>query len=189
MCMTNRRSSRFLPTVFLLALAPMATTFAGDFTSQPTWRAVNTATVRTRLEEYFRSADVAPDVQASIREQWQTPLSESSADRLDRLAASLAKADSRVAELVSFCSTTHERGEKLPDFAWLADRDTPPLIRTNMRLYFARGRAQQGFNDEAISWMDGLSTDDVVAPETLLFYRAVALHQLVQPDKADTAID
>src|SRR4051794_6797589 len=111
-------SSRSLPTVFLLTLAVAASTFAADFTSQPTWRAVNTATVRTRLEEYFRSANVAPDVQASIREQWQTPLSESSADRLDRLADSLAKADPRVAELVSFCSAAHERGAKLPEFAW-----------------------------------------------------------------------
>jgi hypothetical protein len=187
--MTNRSSGRILSAGFLLPLAVTAATFAGDFTSQPTWRPVNSATVRSRLEEYLQSANVAPDVQAAIREQWQRPASESSADRLDRLAESLAKADPRVAELVSFCSTTHERGQKLPEFAWLADSDTPPLIRTNMRLYFARWLAQQGFNDEAISWMDGLSTDDVVAPETLLFYRAVALHQLVQPDKADTAID
>jgi hypothetical protein len=61
-------------------------------------------------------------------------------------------------------------------------------VRNNMRVYLARWLAQQGFNDEAISWTDGLTTEDVVAPETLLFYRAVALHQLVEPDKADTAI-
>ena len=43
-----------------------------------------------------------------------------------------------------------------------------------MRLYLARWLVQQGYYDEAIAWTDGLETDDVVAPETLLFYRAIA---------------
>ncbi len=100
----------------------------------------------------------------------------------------MAKADERVAELVTFCSGVGERGHKLPEFAWLADSDTPQLIRHNMRLYLARWLVQQGYYDEAIAWTDGLTTDDVVAPEALLFYRAVAQHQLVQPDKAETAL-
>ena len=57
-----------------------------------------------------------------------------------------------------------------------------------MRLYLARWLVQQGYYDEALSWTDGLTTDDVVAPEALLFYRAVAHHRLVQPDKADAAL-
>ena len=107
---------------------------------------------------------------------------------MERLAQSLAKADEHVAELVTFCSTTSERGRKLPEFSWLADSETPELISHNMRLYFARWLVQQGYYDEAIAWTDGLTTERVVAPESLLFYRAVAHHQLVQADKADTAI-
>jgi hypothetical protein len=57
-----------------------------------------------------------------------------------------------------------------------------------MRLYFARWLAQQGYYDEAIAWTDGLTTDEVTAPEALLFYRAVAHHQLVQADKSETEI-
>jgi hypothetical protein len=47
---------------------------------------------------------------------------------------------------------------------------------------------QQGYYDEAIAWSDGLTTEDVVAPEALLFYRAIAHHRLVEPDKADASL-
>jgi hypothetical protein len=55
-------------------------------------------------------------------------------------------------------------------------------------LYQARSLVQQGLYDEALSWTNGLKTDDVVAPDALLFYRAVAHHQLVEPAQADMAL-
>src|SRR3954454_18981191 len=186
--MINRSSGRTLSVCYLLPLVFTGIASAGDFTIQPTWQPVNTESVRVRLEEYLQSANAAPDVQAAIRAQWQASTGQSSAELLDRLAESLAKVDARVAELVNFCATTHERGQKLPEFAWLADSDTPQLVRNNMRVYLARWLVQQGYYDEAISWTDGLRAEEVVAPESLLFYRAVAHHQLVQADKADTAI-
>jgi hypothetical protein len=76
----------------------------------------------------------------------------------------------------------------LPEFAWLADSELPPLVRNNMRLYLARTLVQQRYYDEALAWTDGLTPADVVAPDALLFYRAIAHHQLVQPDKADAAL-
>jgi len=45
---------------------------------------------------------------------------------------------------------------------------------------------QQGFY-EAIAWTDGLDTDVVVAPEALLFYRAIA-SSTREPTKADSAL-
>lgn len=108
-------------------------------------------------------------------------------DQLDRLAACLSMADDRVAELVAFCEKT-DRPAVLPDFSWLANSDTPPLVRYNMRLYYARWLGQNGYDDDAISWTDGLAPSDVVAPETLLFYRAVASHRLVDADRADAAV-
>jgi len=149
---------------------------------------VKAEAVRGRLEEYLRSADIRPEVQAQVRERWRAAGDQVGADILERLAQSLTKADEHVAELVTFCATTSERGRKLPEFSWLADSETPEFVSHNMRLYLARWLVQQGYYDEAIAWTDGLTTDQVVAPEALLFYRAVAHHQLVEADKADTAI-
>jgi hypothetical protein len=103
------------------------------------------------------------------------------------VAQSLAKTDERVAALVAYCAEFHEPGP-LPEFAWLADSATPELVRNTMRLYLARWMVQHGYYDEALEWTEGLDTKHVVAPEVLLFYRAIAHHRLVQPDEADAAI-
>jgi hypothetical protein len=97
-------------------------------------------------------------------------------------------ADERVADLTRFCAATTKLGQALPEFAWLADSETPVLVRNNMRVYLARWLAQQGYFDEALAWTNDLEADDVVAPEALLFYRAIAFHQLVQPAQAETTL-
>jgi hypothetical protein len=186
--MTNRRIRRVLAVSLVIPIAAAVAYAGNDFLPQPSWKPVKADAVFTRLEEYLQSADISPAAQTGVRERWRAAGAEAGSDLLSRLAQSLTKADERVADLVTFCSGTSQRGQKLPEFAWLADSETPELVRFNMRLYYARWLVQQGYYDEAISWTDGLTTDDVVAPEALLFYRAVAYHQLVQPDKADVAI-
>ncbi|HVT29954.1 MAG TPA: hypothetical protein VHE81_18195 [Lacipirellulaceae bacterium] len=186
--MTNRRIRRVLALAVVLPVAAAVAYAGSDFLPEPSWKPVKPEAVFTRLEDYLQLADIAPAVQAEVRDRWRASGTEVGSDLLTRLAQSLAKADDRVAELVAFCAGTSLPGQKLPEFAWLADSETPEFVRYNMRLYYARWLVQQGYNDEAISWTEGLSTDDVVAPEELLFYRAVAYHQLVEPDKSDVAI-
>jgi hypothetical protein len=154
--------------------------------AEPTWQPVTAEAIRGKLEEFLQTAQVAPDRQAAAREIWRAGGDD--VDSLDRLAQCLAKADDRVAELTQFCAAPAKEGQALPEFAWLADSETPVLIRNNMRLYLARWLVQQGFYDEAVSWTNGLETEDVIAPEALLFYRAIAYHQLVQPTQAETAL-
>jgi hypothetical protein len=185
--MIHRHTRRFFG--FALLASPLAavTFAAGDFVVEPTWQLAKPETVAERLDDYLRTADVPAERQAAVRKAWRANGDAADGDLLDRLAACLAKADERVTELVNYCSGVSKPGP-LPEFAWLADSDTPLLIRHNMRLYLARWMVQQGYYDEAIAWTEGLSTDDVVAPDALLFYRAIAFHRLVEPDKADAAL-
>jgi hypothetical protein len=187
--MINRSSRRLLSFVLLLPVVAAGAYAGGDLLTEPNWKPVKAEAVQRQLEDYLQSADIEADVQTQVRDRWKSAANEVGNDLLDRLAQALAKADSRVADLVKFCSMASERGHKLPEFAWLADSETPQLIRSNMRLYLARWLVQQGFYDEAVSWTEGLHADEVVAPDALLFYRAVAYHQLVQADKSDSAID
>ena len=138
---------------------------------------------------YVRSLPLAADRQSAVRDLWWQPTRRPTGPTglLDRLAVCLAEVDERVSQLVAFCSQA-DRPTTLPDFSWLANSETPPLVRYNMRLYYARWLAQNGYDDEALAWTDGLTTADVVAPESLLFYRAVASHRLVQADRADATV-
>jgi hypothetical protein len=186
--MTDRRPCR--RAVFVLLILPIAAVSyaASDFLAEPSWQPVAPEAVRVRLEEYLRTAQVPLDRQAEARGAWRASTGDPDAEMLDRLAECLARADERVAELTRFCATPRKEGQVLPEFAWLADSDTPLLVRHNMRLFLARWLVQQGYYDEAVSWTNGLETDDVVAPDALLFYRAVAHHQLVEPTQADMAL-
>ena len=158
-----------------------------EFVGEPSWRPADADAVYRQLDTYLRTAAVPGNRQIEARQTWWANSSARPGELLDRLAASLAKADERTAELVAFCQTA-DRPTSLPDFSWLADSATPELVRFNMRLYYARWLAQNGFDDEALAWTDGLRPDDVAAPEALLFYRAVASHRLVQADCADATV-
>jgi hypothetical protein len=185
--MTNRPTRRLFGFLFLVALEPAAAVSAeNSFLPNPSWQAPTAAGVFAQLEEYLDTPHIAPDRQAMVRDAWRSAEGVD-ADLLDRLAYALAKAAEQVAELVAFCSRSSKPGP-LPEFAWLANSETPRLVRHNMRLYLARWLVQQGYYDEALSWTEGLATDDVVAPDALLFYRAIAHHRLVQPNEADAAL-
>jgi hypothetical protein len=160
-----------------------------EFAARPTWQSPSQEAVTSRLQEYLDQSRIPPDRQAAARQTWSAGSSaDDRADVLDRLAAALSKADDRVAELVKRTAPASARGGA-PEFAWLADSETPVFVRYNMRLYLARWLVQEGFYDEAVSWMDGLTPTDVAAPETLFFYRAVAHQRLVEPDKALAALN
>lgn len=188
--MTDRSCSRRIIVCALTISIAAAFAYAGsEFVAEPSWKPVSADVALSRLEEYLHSTTLPAPRQDEIVEFWRTSSSNGSEPALlDRLAQCLAKADDRVAKLVEFCSTANKPGQKLPDFAWLADSETPLLIRNNMRVYLARWLVQQGYYDEAIAWTNGLETDDTVAPEALLFYRAIASHQLVEPNQADGAL-
>jgi hypothetical protein len=158
-----------------------------EFTAEPSWEQIKTGAVAEQIDDYLASADIDSERKAAVLSLWQSAEQDADGDVLDRLAACLAKADDRVSVLVDYCTGVSKPGP-LPEFDWLADSDTPVLVRHNMRLYLARWLVQQGYYDQAIAWTEGLDTDDVVQPESLLFYRAVAHHRLVEPDEADAAL-
>lgn len=172
---------------FAAALLMVGSSRGTEFVGAPSWQPADPDAVYRQLDAYLRTASIPADRQIEARQAWWANSSDRPGELLDRLAASLAKADERTAELVAFCARA-ERPTTLPDFSWLADSATPELIRFNMRLYYARWLAQNGFDDEALAWTDGLAPDDVAAPEALLFYRAVASHRLVQADRADATV-
>lgn len=171
-----------------LLLVPVAVASSSEFAVEPTWSPVSADAAYDRLNAFLSSSTVTPEQQAAARQAWRLALDEhADGDPLDRVAAALSKTDSRAAELVTFCAAATHRG-KIPEFAWLADSTTPQFVRNNLQLYLARWLVQQGYNDEAITWLAGLRPADVLAPEALLFYRAVAHHRLVQPDEAHAAL-
>jgi len=164
-----------------LALTALSTVHA----KEPTWHLVESEEVHGQLTAWLSTTSLSPSERAKVLELWWDLANreEKSIDLLDRLVLCLASADERSAQLVDFCAGTASSLRE-SQFPWLANSQTAPLIRYNLRLYFARWLVQEGFYDEALAWTEGLTTTDVVAPASLLFYRAIAQHRLVLPEKA-----
>jgi hypothetical protein len=160
---------------------------------EPTWQLPTYSTVRELVDEWVDEVQPANKATEHIEELWPEASGDEAADAtaeldlLDRLAETIAAVDERAAELIRLCRADYS-GPELPDASWLAEGDVPPLVRDNLRLYYARWLAQHKLYDETIAELEGLSPADVVDPASLLFYRMIAYQQLVQPDEARAAL-
>jgi hypothetical protein len=173
----------------ILTASPSLKAASTEFFAEPSWQPVEAAALNRQVDAYLRAASISDDQRRAAQDAWWNYPDRPGrdADLLERLARCLAKVDDRVATLAAHCAQS-EPNVVLPDFGWLADSQLPELVRHNMRLYYARWLVQNDYDDEALAWTDGLSPADVVAPEALLFYRAVAEHRLVRADRADSMV-
>ena len=62
-------------------------------------------------------------------------------------------------------------------------------MRNNLRLFYARWLAQHQYYDEVLATLENLKPTDVFDPAGLLFYRMVAHHQVVEPDKSRLTLE
>src|SRR4051812_25421606 len=104
--MTIRSIRRLLALSLLVPIVAAVAYARGDPAQDPSWQPVKAEAVRTKLEAYLQSADIATEVKTEVRARWRTAGDQVGGDVLERLAQTLAKADEHVAELVTFCSTT-----------------------------------------------------------------------------------
>lgn len=165
---------------------------------EATWQPPTYDSVRAAVDKWVDELQPASDVVTTIDALWpdapkvdgadpNTNANAADLELLDRIAASIAAADPRAAELVRVCRADYA-GPSVPNASWLQSDDVPVLVRNNMRLFYARWLAQYGLYDEVLAQLDGLKPADVVDPASLLFYRMVAYQQLVKPDEARAAL-
>jgi hypothetical protein len=161
----------------------------GQIDFEPSWKPAAYESVRNDVLAWADDAELSDDAADDLRRLWpaKAPEDPSAAPLLDRAVDSFALAMPEAAELRDRCRTAYD-GPPLPDVSWLDDGKQPPLVRHNLRLFYARWLAQYRLYDEVLQQLADLRPADVVDPASLLFYRVVAHHQLVQPDEARTAL-
>jgi len=77
----------------------------------------------------------------------------------------------------------------VPNQAWLGEKNVPPLLAANMRLYFAAWLIHESLFDEAAEQLSGIAPADVAAPATLLFYQSVVYHAMLNKESGLKSID
>lgn len=148
---------------------------------QPTLRATPPDTVRDQALAWLQARPAPPEVLQQAAALWSPQGMLDGRDTLDRLAATLALADERVAALVRTCQRPRPPGPLAPQ-EWLKHDELDTFARNNLRLYYGRWLVHQHLYDDALEQLQTLEPAAVVDPAALLFYQAVAHHRLLHKE-------
>ncbi|MFO0904116.1 MAG: hypothetical protein U0939_14025 [Pirellulales bacterium] len=110
-----------------------------------------------------------------------------SPELLDRVATAIGDVDPAAKTLLESIQAD-EAWDKWLASPLLADAKTPSIVRNNLRLYAGRHLAQRSLYDEALELLAGVEPNQVVDPASLLFYRSVSHHRLLDKDKCLPAL-
>lgn len=153
------------------------------------WSTPSISQVKSELDAWLVARAVDEPTRQRIAGLFQTPANESleSPELLDRLVVAIGEVEPAAKALVALMQQDDGLG------AWAAspllkDDATPAIVRNNLRLYAGRLLAQRSLYDEALELLDGIDANAVVDPASLLFYRSVAHHRLLDKDKCLPAL-
>ena len=112
-----------------------------------------------------------------------------SADRLDRVIAAVASVRPDIAKIAEQLAG-QRRSVLPPNFSHVLDNQNEHMfIRDHVRLLLGRWLAQNEFYDETVEQLNLVDVKAVLTPESLLFYRALAEHQLLQKDNCKASVE
>jgi hypothetical protein len=157
---------------------PIGAAWADDLAGQATWQVLDQLQAQQQLFTWLDEQEVDDAVRDKADEIWQGG-TQQPGDVLQQVAATIALVEPRVAELTDACRVGATPAV-LDEFSWLDEEGTTSLVRNNLRLILARSLVQGLYLDEALQQMESLSTENVLDPASLLFYRCVAYHRLIQ---------
>ncbi len=159
-------------------------------TFQASWAPRSYEEVREEVLAWVDDAQLSEDVGNQARSLWPAAnlRAGDGAALLERVAETFALANPAAGELFEACNTEFA-GPIPPDADWLADESIPKLLRNNLRLYYARWLTHHQLYDEVLEVLADITPSDVIDPAGLLFYRMVAHHQIVEPDKSRLALE
>ena len=190
----NRMSKakiRPLPVVMLCTLFALAMVDGGSAETffEPSWNVASYQEVRQQVLAWMDAKNSDMQVAVEARANWPTVdlRNSSGSDLLDRVVATIVLLDPQAAACVAACVDS-PRGPALPECSYLQASDTKPFVANNVSLHVARWLAQRGLYDEVLETLADIKPQEVVDPGSLLFYRTVAHHQLVQPEESLAAL-
>ena len=171
--------------VGFFCLGAWASSSQGEIAFEPSWEIPTYSSIRQDVSEWIDQQQVSSNEATLAYSMWPNAdlRSTSGPELLHRVIETFGTVEPRVEDLLKVCNS---EGALLapPDLDWLEDPTLTDLERKNLKLYFGRWLTQQGYYDEAIKMLVDLTADEVVDPASLFFYRAIALHQVVEPEKA-----
>jgi hypothetical protein len=153
----------------------------------PTFGALETATpeaVRAQAEAWLKSVGKAD---LSTMQQFEAIWAREERSVLDRVADTFALGDERAAKVMAEANNPVGLAPTaVPEI--LKDASLPVFFRANLGLAYARALSNRRVHDEALATLRTVQPEQVVAPATYLFTRAVCEHATLQKPEATRSI-
>ena len=166
----------------MLATSCFATGNDVELRKAASWKWPTPQKITDQLNNYL---DARPEL-ARPREQidsfWsQLPSNQVGPAILDHLLATLALSDARLDRMLSQLDrpTSESPSAIAMDLGWL-DGSWPAWIQSNIRLAVGRALAHHHLYDEALQILSAIDMQLVADPSTLMFYKAICHHHLLQ---------
>ncbi len=193
-----RRHRQFLisgiASAFVLAVILCFSTFAMAIESElrkaASWQWPPVSKMESKLKAYLDQNPKTLESRAAIEEHWARSINLQAGPQLfEHLLSTVAMLDDRFNRVINqLDQRTSSNVNSSIDISWL-DESIPPWIRVNLQLAVARSLAHQQLYDEAVQVLKTLDMSEVVDPSTLLFYRAVCYHHLLQKEECLVALN
>ena len=166
-----------------VAFLAMVTCLGRVGSGQDVLVAPSVETLKTRVNVWLQPRLAGrPELKESVDRLWQfgdhTP---TPTERFDSLMRTFYLADEDVRELVEGCRPA-DRSILLREYRALTSHHDEPLFASNVRAFYARFLATATLYEEALAIYREIDVKQIVDPATVLFYKAVCEHVLLERD-------
>lgn len=164
----------------LLILTQVASLQAQDsIARKAAWTQPTPASIRAAFESWLEEAKTSPQSAAAV---------EAHVDSIDALNGTLVDpvmqgielGDEEVSRFVEQLESAANHKD-IQSSHLLENVAVPDFVSNHVRLFYGRWLAQHELFDESLEELKKLSVDEVLDPATLLYYRGLMEHQLLQP--------
>ena len=173
MTFCNMTLLRFTFTVVATCLScslavPPRFAVADDLEQPASWQIVTAEQARAQVTAWLAESNVDQAVRERVEALWDEPLGDGGRQLHRQVMSSLAIVDASAAALLQECEQATSLAD-LPEHAWLQPPTRSDFVSNNSRLYLGKWYAIHQMYNEALEMLDGMETNEVIDPASLLF--------------------
>ena len=179
----------FPQSIASLFSADSGTASADQLEKAATWKWPDVAVIEQHLDSYLDQIQVSEAARTKVLDHWkQTQESNRGPALLERVLATASLVEPRIADLSAKLNDPGVDPISVKDIPWLSS-DVPAWLQDAVRLAIGRNLAQRRLYDEALETLTNLDVKQVCDPASLVFYRAVCQHHLLQKKECVTNVE
>lgn len=154
-----------------------------ELSKPASWQVPSIRDLDGPFKEYLETRQLPPVQREKVDSFWSGVASlPSGPPLLEHLIRSLGLADDRFNQVLDGANGQATAASSAADLSWMGS-DVPAWVQANVMLFVGREMAQAQLYDEALRILSGIDLASVADPSTLLFYRALCHHHLLQKDE------